>query len=109
MTVSSRARRRFVTGAAAAAALGPLSVRAQAGYPSKNMRVVIPTGQGGGADRLARVFDDFWGPLLKTKFEYGFFAGAAGQVGYEEIGRASCRERVWSWGVGGAWEKRERW
>ncbi len=47
------------------------------------MRVVIPTGQGGGADRLARVFDDFWGPLLKTNFEYGFFAGAAGQVGYE--------------------------
>jgi tripartite-type tricarboxylate transporter receptor subunit TctC len=47
------------------------------------MRVVIPTGQGGGADRLARVFDDFWGPLLKASFEYGFFAGAAGQVGYE--------------------------
>jgi tripartite-type tricarboxylate transporter receptor subunit TctC len=91
MTVSSRARRRFVTGAAAAAALGPLSVRAQAGYPSKNMRVVIPTGQGGGADRLARVFDDFWGPLLKTKFEYGFFAGAAGQVGYELF--VSKRER----------------
>ena len=47
------------------------------------MRVVVPTGQGGGADRLARVFDDFWGPLLKTSFEYGFYAGAAGQVGYE--------------------------
>ena len=29
------------------------------------------------------MFDDFWGPLLKTSFEYGFFAGAAGQVGYE--------------------------
>jgi hypothetical protein len=43
----------------------------------------VPTGQGGGAERLARVFDDFWGPLLKTNFEYGFFAGAAGQVGYE--------------------------
>jgi len=47
------------------------------------MRVVIPTAQGGGAERLARVFDDFWGPLLKTHFEYGFFPGAAGQVGYE--------------------------
>ena len=52
-------------------------------FPSRNMRVVIPTAQGGGADRLARVFDDFWGPLLKTRFEYGFFPGAAGQVGYE--------------------------
>jgi tripartite-type tricarboxylate transporter receptor subunit TctC len=83
MTVSSITRRRLLAGAAAAATLGrwPLA-RAQA-YPSRNIRVVIPTAQGGGAERLARVFDDFWGPLLKTQFEYGFFAGAAGQVGYE--------------------------
>ncbi len=76
-------RRRLLAGAAAAAALGAACrVRAQA-YPSRNLRVVIPTGQGGGAERLARVFDDFWTKLLKTQFEYGFFPGAAGQVGYE--------------------------
>jgi tripartite-type tricarboxylate transporter receptor subunit TctC len=75
-------RRRLLAGAAAALTIAPLRGRAQ-GFPSKNIRVVIPTGQGGGADRLARTFDDFWGPLLKTNFEYGFFAGAAGQVGYE--------------------------
>jgi tripartite-type tricarboxylate transporter receptor subunit TctC len=76
-------RRRLVAGAAAGIALGALpGARAQA-YPSRNIRVVIPTGQGGGAERLARVFDDFWGKLLKTQFEYGFFPGAAGQVGYE--------------------------
>jgi tripartite-type tricarboxylate transporter receptor subunit TctC len=76
-------RRRLLAGASAAAALGSFGpARAQA-YPSRNIRVVIPTGQGGGAERLARVFDDFWGPLLKTQFEYGFFPGAAGQVGYE--------------------------
>jgi tripartite-type tricarboxylate transporter receptor subunit TctC len=75
-------RRRLLGAAAAALTLGPGGVRAQA-FPSKNMRVVVPTAQGGGADRLARVFDDFWGPLLKTNFEYGFFPGAAGQVGYE--------------------------
>jgi len=82
MKLPNPARRRIVAGSAAALALGPLCARAQA-FPSKNMRVVVPTGQGGGADRLARVFDDFWGPLLKTNFEYGFFSGAAGQVGYE--------------------------
>ncbi len=82
MKLPSSTRRRLVGAAGAALALGPLRARAQA-FPSKNMRVVIPTAQGGGADRLARVFDDFWGPLLKTNFEYGFFAGAAGQVGYE--------------------------
>jgi len=76
-------RRRFVAGAAAAAALGVLPKARAQGYPSKNMRVVIPTGQGGGAERLARAFNDFWGPLLKTHFEYSFYPGAAGQVGYE--------------------------
>ena len=82
MKLPSITRRRILAGSAAAMALGPLGSRAQS-FPSKHMRVVIPTGQGGGADRLARVFDDFWGPLLKAQFEYGFFAGAAGQVGYE--------------------------
>ena len=76
-------RRRLLVGAAACAAFAHLPRAMAQAYPARNIRVVIPTGQGGGADRLARVFDDFWGPLLKTRFEYGFFAGAAGQVGYE--------------------------
>ena len=77
------ARRRLLVGAAGASALAAFSgARAQA-FPSKNMRIVVPTAQGGSADRLARVFDDFWGPMLKTQFEYQFMAGAAGQVGYE--------------------------
>jgi hypothetical protein len=82
MTHFDPTRRRVLAGAGAALALGPLNVRAQA-FPSKNMRVVIPTGQGGGAERLARAFDGFWGSMLKTNFEYNFFPGAAGQVGYE--------------------------
>ena len=90
MKLASQSRRRLLAGATAAIALGPLHARAQ-GFPSKNMRVVIPTGQGGGADRLARTFDDFWGPQLKASFEYGFFPGAAGQVGYELY--VSKRER----------------
>jgi tripartite-type tricarboxylate transporter receptor subunit TctC len=77
-------RRRLVAAAAGALALGSLPrAFAQPKYPSKNMRVVVPTGQGGSADRLARVFDDFWGPLLNTHFAYDFYPGAAGQVGYE--------------------------
>src|SRR5262245_24403786 len=83
MANSNAARRRLLQGMAAAAAAAWLpGARAQS-FPSGNIRVVVPTGQGGGADRLARVFDDFWGPLLKTHFEYQFFPGAAGQVGYE--------------------------
>jgi tripartite-type tricarboxylate transporter receptor subunit TctC len=71
-------RRDFLAGGAALALAGKALA-----FPSRNLRVVVPTAQGGGADRLARVFDDFWGPLLKTKFEYNFHPGAAGQVGYE--------------------------
>ena len=79
----SIARRRFLIAAAGTSALAQWP-RAQAqSFPSKNIRVVVPTAQGGSADRLARLFDDFWAPLLKTQFEYQFMAGAAGQVGYE--------------------------
>jgi len=83
MTGFNPNRRRLLAGAVAAAAIGRVPSASAQASPSRNMRVVIPTGQGGGAERLARVFDDFWGPLLKTKFEYSFFPGAAGQVGYE--------------------------
>jgi tripartite-type tricarboxylate transporter receptor subunit TctC len=76
-------RRRLLAGAGAAVALSFAPGARPQGFPSRNLRVVVPTAQGGGADRLARVFDDFWAPLLKTHFEYNFFPGAAGQVGYE--------------------------
>ncbi len=77
-------RRRLLRGALGAAALAqvPFGLAADK-YPAGNMRVIVPTGQGGSADRLARTFDDFWGPLLGTHFEYQFMPGAAGQVGYE--------------------------
>jgi len=71
-------------GAAAIGLAATPSARAQGGFPTRNFRVIIPTGQGGGADRLARSFDDGWSKLLNGRqFEYEFHAGAAGQVGYE--------------------------
>jgi tripartite-type tricarboxylate transporter receptor subunit TctC len=78
-------RRGFLAGTAAAGGLLASGSRgmAQAAYPQRNFRVIVPTGQGGGADRLARAFDDAWSKHLKRQFEYSFHAGAAGQVGYE--------------------------
>jgi len=82
MANPSTLRRRLLFGMTLASLTPGSNVFGQS-FPSRNMRVVIPTGQGGGADRLARVFDDYWGAQLKTKFEYAFHPGAAGQVGYE--------------------------
>lgn len=80
----SQMRRRLLRATLGAAALSQVPFGfARDKYPSGNMRVIIPTGQGGSADRLARTFDDFWGPLLGTHFEYQFMRGAAGEVGYE--------------------------
>jgi tripartite-type tricarboxylate transporter receptor subunit TctC len=80
-------RRGFFAGTAAAGlATTPLGrAYAQQGqkYPSRTFSVVIPTGQGGGAERLARAFDDAWSKSLGQQFEYSFHAGAAGQIGYE--------------------------
>lgn len=79
----STTRRRLLAAAGAGLASGYLPSVFGDDYPSKNIHVVVPTRQGGGAERLARSFDAFWGELLKTHFEYSFYPGAAGQVGYE--------------------------
>ena len=81
-------RRAFNGGLAAAAGILAMpgffrgAAAQQGGYPSRSIRVVIPTGQGGGAELLARAFDSAWSKLLGHPFEYEFHPGAAGQVGY---------------------------
>lgn len=68
--------------ASAAASLGARPLEAQQKFPSRKFSVIIPTGQGGGAERIARPFDSVWSKLLGQPFEYEFHPGAAGQVGY---------------------------
>lgn len=78
-------RRQAVVGAAAAGAAlwtGAGPALSQTKFPSRKMSVLVPTGQGGGAERIARPFDSIWTKLLGQPFEYEFQAGASGQVGY---------------------------
>lgn len=78
-------RRDFIggLGAAGAAGLTGLPAFAQAAkYPKGKFTVTVPTSQGGGAERLARAFDNVWSKQLGQPFEYEFFPGASGQVGY---------------------------
>lgn len=78
-------RRGFLAaGSAAAAALCvPSALRAEAAFPSDNMQVLVPTGEGGGVDQAARAFTRVWAKHLGANFEYSYFPGASGQVGYE--------------------------
>jgi tripartite-type tricarboxylate transporter receptor subunit TctC len=83
---SSISRRSFLaaTGIGAAAMAMPWGRQASAAnYPGRNLTVTIPTGQGGGADRLSRTFFDTWKKYLGVGYEPEFFPGAAGQIGYE--------------------------
>jgi tripartite-type tricarboxylate transporter receptor subunit TctC len=80
-------RRDFLKGASAVGALalaggGGRAARA-AGYPERNIDVIVPTREGGGADRNLRAFTSIWKKYLPTNFEPGFYPGASGRVGYE--------------------------
>ncbi len=83
--ISSLNRRRFLgTGVAATGmALAAPQIARAAEYPERNIEVIIPTREGGGADRNFRAFADVWKEKLGTEFEPGFFPGASGRVGYE--------------------------
>ena len=88
MTGFKTTRRHFLAGTAAISGAAMLTgarglpAFAQS-FPSRNIDVVIPTREGGGADRLYRSFTSIWKNYLKTDFEVGFFPGASGRVGYE--------------------------
>ncbi|MBE0531951.1 MAG: twin-arginine translocation signal domain-containing protein [Rhodospirillales bacterium] len=84
-TVSRRGLLKGATAVAGAAALGSFPLRqAKADkFPSKSMRVAIPTGEGGGVDDAARAFTNVWAEKLGASFEYSYYPGASGQVGYE--------------------------
>jgi len=52
-------------------------------YPNRNIRLIIPTGEGGSADRVAQAVTNVWREYLGVEFERSFHPGASGQVGYE--------------------------
>ena len=78
-------RRGFLktTAAAGTMALAAPGIARASGYPERNINVIIPTREGGGADRNFRAFAGVWKEKLGVDFEPGFFPGASGRVGYE--------------------------
>ena len=85
--ISTVSRRSLLKVGAAAAVLGSsqglVSRAFAAGYPERNIDIIVPTAEGGGADRNMRSFNLVWKKYLDTNFEPGFYPGASGRVGYE--------------------------
>ncbi|ESR23020.1 Bug family tripartite tricarboxylate transporter substrate binding protein [Lutibaculum baratangense] len=82
-TITRRGLIRAGTAGAAVALFAPSVLRAQGSYPTRNINVVIATGQGGGAETTARCFTNVLRTDLGVDFEFEFHPGAGGQVGYE--------------------------
>ncbi|MEH6738770.1 MAG: tripartite tricarboxylate transporter substrate-binding protein [Sulfitobacter sp.] len=70
-------------GAAGLGSFAGLTPALAQSFPDRNLDIIIPTGEGGGADRDARAFAKIWANHINTNFEFGYYPGAAGQVGYE--------------------------
>ncbi len=53
-----------------------------ASYPSKNISVIVPTGEGGAMDRVVvRAVTNVWKDYIGVNFQVPFI-GASGEVGY---------------------------
>ncbi len=82
--VSRRSLLKVGGAAAVLGSTGSLTSRAfAADYPDRNIDIIVPTREGGGADRNLRAFTAIWKKYLTTNFEPGFYPGASGRVGYE--------------------------
>ncbi|MDP3354802.1 MAG: tripartite tricarboxylate transporter substrate binding protein [Polaromonas sp.] len=75
---------------AAPALLGlPGLARAQAAYPSKPIRYIVPVSAGGGSDMVGRTVTERWGNLLKQSFIVDNQGGGGGVIASQATARAA--------------------
>jgi len=84
---SRRNALRLALGATAAALL-PLRAFAQAGWPSRPLKVIVPYPAGGVTDVMARMLGDRLRPLLGQSVVVDNRAGAGGTIGMEATSKA---------------------
>ena len=75
-------------GALAAPALFTSAARAQAAFPNKPIRIVVPYPAGGQTDGIARVYGEYLGRKLGTSVVVENKGGAGGTIGVAEVKRA---------------------
>lgn len=79
-----------------AAAL-PLAAQAQAAWPTKPIRVIVPLPPGGPSDIVLRTAAEKMQPLLKQTVVIDNKPGAAGNLGASEAARAASDGYTWLW------------
>ena len=85
-------KRRTLLAAAPALIYAPglmTSAHAQAAYPSKPIRYIVPVSAGGGSDMVGRTVTERWGILLKQSFIVDNQGGGGGVIACQATARAA--------------------
>jgi len=85
-------RRDFVklgAGAIAGSLAAPAILRAQASWPDKPVRIIVPFAAGGGTDALARPWADKLSQAFRQQFVIDNRGGASGLIGTEAAAKAA--------------------
>lgn len=81
--------KRILITLALAALAAPLQVQAQAEYPARPVRMIVPFAPGGASDFVGRIIQPAMAELLKQQVVVDNRPGAAGNIGVETAVRAS--------------------
>jgi len=82
-------KRRTLLQAAPALMYAPGMVYAQAAYPSKSIRYIVPVSAGGGSDMVGRTVTERWGSQLKQSFIVDNQGGGGGVIACQATARAA--------------------
>jgi tripartite-type tricarboxylate transporter receptor subunit TctC len=76
-------------GAATSLATAPRAARAQAVFPSRPIRYIVPVAPGGGSDFVGRTVTERWGQVLKQTFIVENQSGGGGTIACQTTARAA--------------------
>ena len=82
-------KRRILLQAAPALIFAPGLAFAQAAYPSKPIRYIVPVSAGGGSDMVGRTVTERWGNQLKQSFIVDNQGGGGGVIACQATARAA--------------------
>ena len=82
-------KRRTLLQAAPALIYAPSLVKAQAAYPAKPIRYIVPVSAGGGSDMVGRTVTERWGNQLKQTFVIENQGGGGGVIASQAAARAA--------------------